>query len=637
MSTSSLILQSYLKTFNSDKETELRYKEKVDELLEYNRKAKGGDLMAPLSFYLAILENTDEVMLHYMNEENKKKLLRDLQVAYLLLLAEKKYEKEHQKYENLKIYAQHIKRCEELIDCLNYNKVCEEQKRNPSPAHSHATDGNPVKYLSIFLGKELAEMIVDSLDRKTKTIKEAMGWFNEKRLYWVWGSSLLKVILAALPTDFFNVGQATKVVTAPDPYTGTISWALYYFRFSLNMFLLLKHTISGPWMSKTEKKTPWTERFLTQWDQRKFALLNDSIWATGNLVCFFWLTGKGALGTWGDVLTLALLVFDISMAIWDYEEQKTRHNKEMLDFENDIKQLKKLIRKTKEGSEEDDERDKKIKEYELQLLGLERAQKQCVRNWDLQKISLHTNIAYAVGLMLAFALLAAPFLPFSGPALIAIIITGAVLCLAFTVINNAVKGGIEVYKARMSAKEAREEYNNKVELFKFLLEKNPDLDDNEKKFLFLEIKKLKAETDYQKQMVVFQTMHLLRSVLIESLIPAIVFVSFVFLPLGIGFAVLGATIGVAIATNLMINAIFKPTKDTIKAFDEKEYESFCKNPDNWGKLSKSKQGFFQSKEKTISQDSIKKSSVTEEVIEVDELDDVGSMRPLLSRNNGSSS
>lgn len=97
-------------------------------------------------------------------------------------------------------------------------------------------------------------MIVDSMDRKTKTIKESMGWFNEKRLYWVWASSLLKVILAALPDDFFNVGQATEVVKAPDPYTGTLSWALYYFRFSLNMFLLLKHTISGPWMSEREKR-----------------------------------------------------------------------------------------------------------------------------------------------------------------------------------------------------------------------------------------------------------------------------------------------------------------------------------------------------------------------------------------------
>lgn len=134
MATSSLILQSYLKTLKTDEKSELRYEDKVEELLEYNSRAKGGDFLAPLSFYLAILENTDEVMLRYMSEENKQKLIRDLQVAYLLLLTQKKYEEEHQKYENIKTYTQQIKRCEELLDYLNYNQVCKEQKRALSRA-----------------------------------------------------------------------------------------------------------------------------------------------------------------------------------------------------------------------------------------------------------------------------------------------------------------------------------------------------------------------------------------------------------------------------------------------------------------------------------------------------------------------
>lgn len=262
-----------------------------------------------------------------------------------------------------------------------------------------------------------------------------------------------------------------------------------------------------------------------------------------------------------------------------------------------------------------------------------RAQKESERNWDLQKVSLYAGIAYAVGLMLAFALLAAPFFPVSGPALLAITITGAVLCLAFTVIYNGVKGGMEVYKAHCSAKEAKEGYNNKLELFKLLLEKNPSLDDNEKKFLFLEIKKLRAETEYQKQMVVFQTMHLLRSVILESFIPAVVFASFVFLPLGIGFAVLGATIGVALATNLMINAAFKPAKNEVKAFNEKEYEAFCKDPDNWDKPSKSKQGFFQPKEKKPLLDTIAAKTQEKENDRIELLDDESSLPLLLSSKN----
>lgn len=66
MATSSLILQSYLKTLKTDEKSELRYEDKVEELLEYNSNAKGSDFLTPLSFYLPIIENTDEVMLRYI-------------------------------------------------------------------------------------------------------------------------------------------------------------------------------------------------------------------------------------------------------------------------------------------------------------------------------------------------------------------------------------------------------------------------------------------------------------------------------------------------------------------------------------------------------------------------------------------
>ncbi len=134
-------------------------------------------------------------------------------------------------------------------------------------------------------------------------------------------------------------------------------------------------------------------------------------------------------------------------------------------------------------------------------------------------------------------------------------------------------------------------------------------------------------------MVVFQTMHLLRSVILESFIPAVVFASFVFLPLGIGFAVLGATIGVALATNLMINAAFKPAKNEVKAFDEKEYEAFCKDPDNWNKPSKSKQGFFQPKEKKPLLDAVAAKTQEKENDRIDLLDDESSVPLLLSSKN----
>lgn len=589
MATSSLILQSYFKTTSNGKKDKQSYSKKVKELLKANR---GADFLTPLNHYISLLEDTEQAMLPFMKPEQKEQLLRDLQATLLLLMTQKQHELQHQKTENVTTYNGHIKNCRQLIDAIQYEQERKARKMKLAPDYGYATDGHPVQYVGISWGQWLADTMVGWMNRTTKTIKEAMGALNEKRLYWVWGSSLLKTVMDVLPPDAFDperLEQAKQIVRTPDPYTGYLSWILYYFRFALNLSLLLKHTISGPWMSKEEKKIPWTERFLTQWDQRKFTLLNDSLWATANMACFFWLTGKGALGTWGDLLTLGLLVFDISIAVWDFEEQRTRYNKEMLDYEANIKKLRELINTPKNDTESEEDYNRMLREYTIQLQALEKAQKQCQREWDYQKISLINNITYAVGLMLAFALLTMPFVPIAGPAAIALGVAGAVLCFSLTVIYNAVKGGIEIYKAKQSRNEVQKECADKIDLF---LKNNPPLNDNEQRLLFLEIKKLKAETSYQEQMVVLQTMHLVRSILFEALLPAVIFTSFVMLPIGVGFGILGAVLALTFASNYVINAAFKPEKEKLPEFNEQEFETFCQDPEHWDPKSTKPQTFF---------------------------------------------
>lgn len=605
MSTSSLIRQAYSYTRSSDTRDKLRYEYEAKKFLRNNQ---GTDFLEPLTFFLGILEQSDPVLFPYMSNTQKEQILRDLQVTYLLLLAEKKYEEQHQKTENAAEYDKKLKKCQRLIDAIQYKKICAEQHIQAAPEQGCQSDEQPVAYCGLAFGQAFAEQMVAVTDRTTKTIKENMGWVNEKRLYWVWTSSLIKTMLELLPDGFFYGDQAKQIVKMPDLYTGTMSWGLYYFRFALNLGLLLKHTIRGPWMEKRdgsgymeEANTPWTERFSTQWAQRKFSLLNDFFWATGNLLCFFWLCGGGVAGAWGDLLTVALLVFDIALAVWDYEEQKTAHNKAMLDYETAIIHLKSQIDAIKLRNEKD-----KSRETELmtQLAALERAKKQCQREWDYQNINLATSVAYAVGLMLAFVLLTAPFIPLPAATIAAMSVAGAVLCFALSIIANAIKGGLEIHKSKMISKELKADYAQSVRRFRELQHTDPDMDDNAKKLLFLEIKKLMAETEYQEKIVNQQIMNLIRSVLIESLVPALVFTSFVFLPLGTGLAILAAAVALALVSHVLINKICTPEKEELKEFNQAEYESFCQNPEHWKKATGKSQAFFQSySEGTSSEDS----------------------------------
>jgi hypothetical protein len=197
--------------------------------------------------------------------------------------------------------------------------------------------------------------------------------------------------------------------------------------------------------------------------------------------------------------------------------------------------------------------------------------------------------------MLSFILLAAPFMPLAAATLATMTVCGAVVCFTMSIIYNAIKSGIEIHKTRSTSKELKAEYALKVALFKDLDEVH-DADDTAKKLMFLEIKKLSVETEYQEKVLTLQTMQLMRTLLIESMIPPLVFLSFVFLPLGPGIGILAAAIGLAMVTHFLINHLFKAEKEELKEFNELEYQSFCTDPDGWNKKSTKSMGLFYKKE-----------------------------------------
>lgn len=600
MSANSLEIQLALQSVSPLKMDKARYDEFSKRLLKNNKKRAG--FSDSLGFYLPWLEQTEHVLITYMSEAQKKQLLRDLQVTYVLLLSQTEYESSHQKVENNQVYAQQINKCAKLIDYIN---SLINHDIDLAPDYGYGVDGHPVAYQALYVGKALADEMVELASGKitkaeikkseddetalldsgstSKSIIRYAGKLNEKRLYWVWGSNFIKTMLSLMSADFFNTAQAKQAMKTPDVYTGSLSWGLYYFRFSLNLGLLLKHTIAGPWMSEQEKNSSWTDRFATQWQQRKFALLNDSLWATANLVCFFWLKGKGVLGKSGDALTLGLLLFDLSVAIWDYAEQSTQYNSKINEIDEQLRQIDERIDSLKlEQSnpvatvEEHQRIAHALRDATLQQNTLERMKKQCSKEWQLNNIKLATNLSYAIGLVITFAILAAPFMPFAVSTLATLAVVGAVLCFALTVLYNAVKSGIEIYKAHSDAKDVAAECAAQIAQLTTLLRTNPQLDDNEKKLLFLQIKKLQAQTVFQEQMVDYQIANLFRSLIVECFIPAVVMASLVFLPLGSGLAMLGTALGLIVLSNKWVESQFKPEElDKLEPLDENEYHSFC--------------------------------------------------------------
>jgi hypothetical protein len=588
-----------------------------------------------LAQYSSQLNTLNPLIFHYLTPAQKAQWHKQLLLTFYLFSAQAKIDEAEARTRNLPDLMAGMNKClkrlEELCPLLDENRSPEEKQLKAA-----STGDEYLKYLGLtivapWLTSKIMELVNSASDselnekpssqfaykaslkpgrlegKKSSLLIEWMSQVNGRRLYWVWGGGMLASILELL--DFTEtlpdstIGHAQKGLGIPAPITGNMSWALYYTRLGINLFLLLKHTIKGPWMSKEESDiAPW-ERFKTQWNQRKFSILNDSIWATANMVCFFWLRGGGMLGYAGNVLTAMLLLMDLCISIWAFLEESTRHNVEKAAFterQTDLRlkiaglsgqltEKEKQRLKLPEGSDEKQQCEEelaalKLEQEQLQaeLVQLDKLIEQSDLAWTYKKYSLTSSIAYSASLLFGFCMVCCFFFPPAVLAPIALVVmgvAGASLCFTLTILAAALSGGLDIAKSKDSLKEARKECS---ELLKKYLAITPDGNqDSEKKLLFIEIKALRAESVYQEEMIRFQAIKLARGIFVNACTPALVFASLVLMPTGIGVGVLAAGFVLAVATHLFINR-FEPQREKIKDLApsvlsefEKEFAEFA--------------------------------------------------------------
>jgi len=521
------------------------------------------------------LEKINPASFQFMSVSQKKALENELLFMFYTFSAQFQLDEAEHRRQNFAAQSDQIKLCARLLKRLR------DPKLTPELIHAQHQDESEkhLKYLGLTIvarfitarmleltsAQLMTEQMQEISSAQTNVIKNWMGEVNGRRLYWVWGGGLLASVIEMLPDDFAHKQQGQDAVAAPSPYTGYMSWILYYTRFGINLSLLLKHTIAGPWMSVAESNIPAWERFKTQWNQRKFSLLNDAVWATANMVCFFWLNGAGRLGYLGNVATALLLLMDVSLTIWKFYEESTQHNVDILRYEHDIAALSVRISGAT-GT------DKKVLEHEL--VALKKAKKQCEFDWQYKKYGLVNDLTYAVGLLAAFCVVCCFFFPPAAlaPATVMILgVVGAALCFSLTVGYAAVSGAIDIAKSKATGHMANEELKDLLQQFKECL------DEPIKKQLFLDIKQMLAKSEFQERIVEFQKMELVRAVLVNVLIPPLIFVSFIFMPFGIGLAVLAAGFALAVISNMILNS-YKPGEGALPEFNQQEYEEFLTNP-----------------------------------------------------------
>ena len=413
-----------------------------------------------------------------------------------------------------------------------------------------ADSDKPAKYVAL---KLIAPWVADAMVNMNTTIMEGMEeteakttQINAHRLNWVWGGGLDMAILSMLPDGVGHTQYTTNVLTQFSIGTGYMSFVLYYFRLGLNLSLLIQGTLKGswmdPWRTQADKdlNISLAERFRSQWQQRKFMIINDAFWATANLACFMYLIGNGLLGYIGVTATAGLLLMDVALTIWGYRELEADHIGLMAQYDQDIIDLndeilnirRQLDHLGKITSDHVIHTHKLNLEQRLAALPIlieqtKKNQAQCEFDWKYTNKDLYNNLVYACVLSVAFGLICCSVLypPLgitAANALILGLVGAAISCIATMSIH-----------AKTATKEIEKSHE--------LIEKATHSDDK----------------TYQEAMLVHNQWVLAQKIVSDVLLPAAVFALLVFAPTGFSLPILIPIVVVLLLSGLVLEK-YKP-------------------------------------------------------------------------------
>lgn len=242
----------------------------------------------------------------------------------------------------------------------------------------------------------------------SQDVRNTTVFLNLYRLLFIRSKRAFDVI-ATLGTVSESYRNFVKVLDKyTDPILADLAWLFFIPRLSVNLFLLIKHTLPGPWMSKEEKSLGLSVRFSAQMQRRWFELGNDSIWMTAGLINRFVLTG--ALAPFAIYVSITCFAIDIILSVTRAYIELSRLYEVRKQYEAMLKQTTSL------------EEIKSIKEH------LEAINNQL--NFEWLRLGSHMMTTTAIFLSMVVA---APILAFN-PLIITI---GAVCLVAVCFINFA--------------------------------------------------------------------------------------------------------------------------------------------------------------------------------------------------------
>lgn len=503
------------------------------------------------------LKKTDPALFPYLNYVDKKHLRARLKRTYHLLWCQYRWNKVHYGRKTYKGLIAELDLCHELLltldTSLNKKSDVELKKIKQLQAELNSSK-KPLKYCGIYLLAPAIEKLAALFDQGT------LSTLNVRRLYLAWGNSFLGGLFSLIntfSTQFFYIAEAEEIANKTGIFAGYLSFVYLFTRLGINLLGFSYHLLGFNQDKKAnpDDKLTSLDIFTTQWEYRKYPILNDILWGPINCICFY----KASLPYMANFLTLAMLGVELCIACYRLEEERTKHAKSMFLLRQKIEDLSNKIKNLKNQKKTDNHITDEIKVYKKELEDVKANMVYLEFEYRFKRYKLINDIVTLAASFFFFGVACCFLCPIPVPlALVTILgIVGTAICFICIVINAAVEIAIDLYKSAQSKKIIAEEVNKVKKEFQTLKDNGQISSDQEARFK-LTLKALYADSEYQRQMIIYQSCLLIRTAILYSSFPAIAFCALIFMPLPITISLLVAIFIIGVVTKLLIDKYFKP-------------------------------------------------------------------------------
>jgi len=544
------------------------------------------------------LKHADESLFRYLLLYQKELLRRQLVRAHYLYALQASIDAKEFRWDGLKF---------DRIQCARYKKLLiklrsssEEIQNNALPLARLRDDY--VEPFSLFGMVVLAPLLASSMFNlcagKTAAIKNLLIDADRRNVYTGWSRALISSCLSLIPDTFIS-DENIENIRNITPTMSFMNILVVNTCLGIEWYLLMKNTFAGAWATRNQalRVDPW-EQFTTQWQQRKFVLLNWLFLSVMHLSAFLCLMGVLNIWPWGPVFAVGCRMVQLAIISARYEQDLTAHRSNLLRIKNQIEELnnKNKNLNLELSSCEDQTLIEKIHMdmniIQIEIDTLRQTLKRMDVDWQLKDLEIKRQACFTtyffIGVMLFSCLIFPPAI-IAPPIALALGLAGAAICFTSIVILSKVRSDIAIDRTRSHMLSTHlnpgekqtlmdEELNSYINKYIQLKSQPESLErDMEMKQLYLNMSQLVIASKAQSQILERQKAELILKLAQDILMPVIIVLMAFFIPTGIGLGVVASLILLHIFIKKMIS-VYYPMQEKKLTFDEKRYQQFSDDP-----------------------------------------------------------